>query len=199
MSFCDSFTRKIYFTPWDFFKSALADWVSLETSLLKFPRLFSVFWSISTMLYFGFSPLVLSFPSPLGPFTEHSVTGPRAAAIIDMTIFFKVAPYFFKFLARSSYLSFFSVSFNFSLRSTETTKSIAFFFGVGVIIMRSSYLAEITWSISIFKFQEFGNPILQEIFWVVHIPFVHMVKFQYLAQYLVDHLYQTVMSILFLC
>ena len=38
-------------------------WVA--TSLLKFPRLFSVFWSISAMLYFGIFPLVLLFPSSL--------------------------------------------------------------------------------------------------------------------------------------
>ena len=37
-------------------------WVT--ASLLKFPGLFSVFWPISTMLYFEQSPSVPLFPSP---------------------------------------------------------------------------------------------------------------------------------------
>ena len=45
---------------WEFFTPALADGFSLVTSsLLKSPGLFSVFWPISIMLYFGWSPLVL--------------------------------------------------------------------------------------------------------------------------------------------
>ena len=37
----------------------------MKTSLLKSPGLFPVFWPFSIMLYFGWSPLVLLFPSPL--------------------------------------------------------------------------------------------------------------------------------------
>ena len=36
--------------------------------------------------------------------------------------------------------------------------------------------------------EEFVSLILQDRFWVVHIPFVHMVKLQFLAQFPVDHL-----------
>ena len=37
--------------------------------------------------------------------------------------------------------------------------------------------------------------ILQDRFWVVHIPFVRMVKIQFIAQFPVDHLAHSVMPI----
>ena len=40
-------------------------WVWVTTSLLKFPGLFSLFWPISIMQQFGWSPFVLLFSSPL--------------------------------------------------------------------------------------------------------------------------------------
>ena len=50
----------------EFFTSVLADGLSLEfvtASVPKSPGLFSVFWLISVMLLFGWSPLVFLFPS----------------------------------------------------------------------------------------------------------------------------------------
>ena len=47
---------------WWFFNGVWA-----RASLLKSPGLFSVFWPISIMLWFGWSPLVLLFPSPPVP------------------------------------------------------------------------------------------------------------------------------------
>ena len=61
-------------------------------------------------------------------------------------------PHFFNSLARSRYLSFFSLSFNFTLWSAGTDKStimqVLFFL---LIIIRSSRLAEIRWSVCISK------------------------------------------------
>ena len=58
----------------ELFTSAIADGFSLESewqqvssSLLKSPGLFLVFWQFSTMLSFGWSPLVRQPPSPLVP------------------------------------------------------------------------------------------------------------------------------------
>ena len=56
---------------WDFFYTSIS-WCLLigfwvTATLLKFPGLFSVFWLILIMLYFGWSPLVLLFSSPLVP------------------------------------------------------------------------------------------------------------------------------------
>ena len=49
--------------------------------------------------------------------------------------------------------------------------------------------------------EEFMCLILQDSCWVVHIPFDRMVKFKFLAQFLVDHLTLLVVFsvILFLC
>ena len=49
--------------------------------------------------------------------------------------------------------------------------------------------------------EEFVRLILSDRFWVVHIPFVCMVRLKLLAQFLEDHLAHQVMSslILFLC
>ena len=44
--------------------------------------------------------------------------------------------------------------------------------------------------------EEFVGLILQEIFWVEHIPFARMVKFLFLAQFPVDHLTHPVVSII---
>ena len=55
---------------WVLVTTAFADDFLMESkqvSFLKFPGLFSVFWPISTMLQFGWSQLVLLFPSPPVP------------------------------------------------------------------------------------------------------------------------------------
>ena len=60
----------LLFTLWAFHIS-VSRWfftgVWVTASLLKFPGLFFVFWPFSTMLSFGWSPLVRQLPSPLVP------------------------------------------------------------------------------------------------------------------------------------
>ena len=63
-----------------------------------------------------------------------------------------------------------------------------------LIITRSGRLAEIRWSICLSKSNRSLFLILLERCWVVHIPFVRMVKLKFLAQFLVDHLAHQVMS-----
>ena len=68
-----------------------------------------------------------------------------------------------------------------------------FFFFLVLTVSRSSRLAKIKWSVWISKSQ-LVHLILQEEFWVMHIPFVRMVKFKLLAQFPVDHLPRSVVS-----
>ena len=54
----------------EFFTSGLSDGLSLEfewQQVLKSAGLFSVFWTLSIMLYFGWSPLICQLPSPPVP------------------------------------------------------------------------------------------------------------------------------------
>ena len=98
-------------------------------------------------------------------------------------------------LARSRYLSFFSLSFSFALWSAGTAKStIQQFLFLFLIITWSGRLAEFRWSVCISKPQTSLSFILSDGFWVVRISFVHMVKFKLLAQLQVDPLVYLVMS-----
>ena len=105
-------------------------WVT--ASLLKSPGLFSVFWPFSTMLSFRWSPLVRQLPSPPVPFNNPLVTVPNAPITIGIVVTCMFHS-FFKSLARSRYLSFFSHSFSFILWSAGIPKStimqvLSFFF-----------------------------------------------------------------------
>ena len=104
--------------------------------------------------------------------------------------------------ARARYLSFFSLSFNFTLWSAGTAKStiLQVLFFVDYYKVWSS-----GWDLVICLYikipEEFVSFILQDGFWVVHMPFVHIVKFKFLAQFPVDCLAHPVISslILFPC
>ena len=92
---------------------------------------------------------------------------------------------FFNSLARLRYLSFFSHSFSFILWSAGTAKStilqVLFFF---LIIVRSSLLAEIRWSVCMSKsHKSLLRVIFYDRYWIVHIPFFSKVKFQFLAHF----------------
>ena len=78
------------------------------------------------------------------PFSNPLVTDPNALIKIGIIVTCKFHS-FFNSLARSRYLSFFSHSFSFILWSAGTAKSttLHFFFGGGVIIIKSGLLAEI--------------------------------------------------------
>ena len=85
------------------------------------------------------------------PFINPLVTVPRVPITIGINITFMFYN-FFNSLARSRYLSFFSFSFNSTLKSARTAKSkiLQDFFFLWIII-RSGCLAEIRWSVCISK------------------------------------------------
>ena len=103
--------------------------------------------------------------------------------------------FFFNSLARSKYLCFFSHSFSFILWSAETAKTtiLQILFLLWIII-RSGPLAEIRWSVGMSKSHWSLCIIFWDRCWVVNIPFVCMVKFEFLAHLPVDHLANPVMS-----
>ena len=106
------------------------------------------------------------------PFINPLMTVPRAPIIIGINVTFMIHC-FFNSLARSRYLSFFFLSFNFTLWSFGTAKSAlqsrhcghsglqsrdcnsasSIFFLLLLIIIRSSRLAEIRWSVCVSKSQ----------------------------------------------
>ena len=83
------------------------------------------------------------------PFNNPLVTVPKAPITIGIIVTFV---FFFNSLARSRYLSLFSHSFSIILWSARTVKStiLQIFFSL-LIIIRSSLLAEIRWSVCISK------------------------------------------------
>ena len=94
-------------------------------------------WMISTHL-----PISKSS----SPFNNPLVTVPKAQIMIS-TIAIFIFHSFFNSLARSRYLSFFTLSFSFILWSTRTAKSTVFQILFLLIIIKSGLLAEISWSI----------------------------------------------------
>ena len=115
------------------------------------------------MLLFGWSPLVLLFPSL-------PILVPILRWLYRVNQIQLVSPSFsrstisftsFNPFVRSSYLSLFSLPFSFILWSARTTKftirqflfSLFFFFFVFLTITRSRGLAEIKWSVCILKSQ----------------------------------------------
>ena len=128
-------------------------------------------------------------------FNNPLVTVPKAPITIGITVTFMFHS-FFNSLARSRYLSLFSHSSSFILQSTETAKSIIlqiFFFFVDYYKVWSSSRDQVI-RLYIKVPQEFVCVIFQEKCWVVHIPFVGMVKFKFLAHFPVDYLAHPVVS-----
>ena len=87
------------------------------------------------------------------PYTDPMGTVPRAPITIGLTVTFKFHSFFIS-LARPRYL-FFSLSFDFTLWSARSAKSITrqVLFFLLLIISRSDRLAEIRWSVCISKSQ----------------------------------------------
>ena len=127
------------------------------------------------------------------------VTEPSAPITIGTIVTFMFhGP--FNSLARSWYLSFFSLFFTFILSSTGTAKStirqLLLCLSLGMVVwlrLCDPFLSQ--------NPREFVRFSLLDGFWVVHIPFVCMVKFKYLAQFPVVGLPHSVVSsiLLFLC
>ena len=102
--------------------------------------------------------------------------------------------FFFTSLARSTYLSLFKLSFLFTLWFVRTAKStirqvlflfLIFFFFLLLTITRSGRDLVICLYIKIPE--KFMHLTLQDGFWIVHVPFVHIVKFKFLTQFPVDN------------
>ena len=130
---------------------------------------------------------------------------PSAPITIDITVSFMFHS-FFNSLARSKYLSLSSIPFNFNLWSAGTVMStirqVHFLLLLFLLIItRSSRLAENSWSVCISKSQWSLSVFLQDRFWVLHIPFVRMVKFQFLSKFPMNNLAHPVVPrlIFFLC
>ena len=131
----------------------------------------AVVWVVSTR------PVISKFSCPC---TNPLVTVPRAPITIGITVTFTFLS-LFNFQARSSYLSFFSLSFRLTLSSAGTAKSTilkGFFFLVDyhkVLLSGRDLVIRLNLKIP----KEFVSLILQDRFWVVHISFVRMVKLQF--------------------
>ena len=118
------------------FHISISQWsftgVSVTASHLKSPGLFSVFWPFSIMLSFGWFPFGRQLSSPPNPFNNPLITVQKSPITIGTIVTYMFYSFFFNPLAKSRYLSFFSHSFSFILRSAGTAKStflqILFFF-----------------------------------------------------------------------
>ena len=197
LSFIFNFTY-YYLHLYNFFHTSFSWWFLTGiwvTSLLKSPGLFSIFWPISTMLLSGWSQVVLLFQSPLVliPILWWLCQDHQLQLVSQSLSCSRV---FSDSLVRSRYLSFFLLSFNFTLWSARTAKStirqvfFPWFFGKEYVIRLCLTIPE-----------NFMYLIFQNRFWVVDIPFVRMIKFKFVALILVEHLSYTVVSSLipFLC
>ena len=122
--------------------------VCVTANLLKYPRLFSIFWPFSVIWIVSTRPITSKSSRP---FNIHLVIVPKAPITIGTTVTFMFHT-FFNSLARSRYLSFFPHSFSFILWSAGTAKStiLQFLFFL-LIIIRSGLLAEIKWSVCMSK------------------------------------------------
>ena len=105
-----------------------------------------VIWMVSTR------PLTSNSSNP---FSNPFVTVPDTPITIGIIVT-RMFHSFFHSLARSRYLSFFSLSFRFILWSARTAKSTIlqvffFFFFFWLIFIRSCLLAEIRWSVCMLK------------------------------------------------
>ena len=130
------------------------------------------------------------------PFNNPIVIVLKASITIGTIVTFMFHS-FVNSLARSKYLSFFSHSFRFILWSAGTAKltisQILFFFLL--IIIRSGLLAGISWSVCMLKSHRSLCVSFSRTSAWLHIPFVSMVKFKFLAHFPVDHLTDPVVSI----
>ena len=199
-------THYYYLLSFEFFTSALVNGFSLE---FEWQQVSSSLQDSSQ--YFGRSQQCYSLDS-LHSSSYFQVLQPLYQSFGDCTKctnynwyhhHFHV-PQFFLFPSKVKVLIFLFTSFQFYSMVSQDSKiynfaSSLFFFCwllPGLIIwLRSGdlFLSH--------NPREFMCFILQDRFWVVHIPLVHMVKFQFLAQFPVDYLAHSIMSslILFLC
>ena len=132
------------------------------------------------------------------PFINSLVTVPRAPIITGINVSFMFHN-FFSSLVRSTYISFYSHSFNFIQWSAGTTKSTI----LKVLFFCWLLLGPVVWP-------KLSDPFVYQNHrgvcachsadwcWVVHIPFIRMVKLKCLAQFPGDHFTHPVVSSLIL-
>ena len=145
--------------------------VRMTASFLTSPGLFSVFWPISTLLYFGWSPLILLFPSPSVLesnlwllYWAHQlqlVSASLSCSIVFCTLARSVTHLSFRFPPilpcgqperQNTLFDRFSLFFYLSIYLLF----FFFFFFFFLTITRSGRLAEKRWSVCISKSREFG-------------------------------------------
>ena len=146
------------------------------------------------------TPLVISKSS--SPCTNPLVTVPRARITIGIIVTFMLNRVFclfpWKIVVLISIFAFFQFYSVGRWNSKATVPQALYFL---LIIIKSGRLSEIRWLVCISKSLKKLCFILHDRFLVVHIPFVRMVKLQFLAQFPVDHLAHPVVPclIIFLC
>ena len=125
-------------------------WSMSDSKLPQISRsLLSILADLNNAVFGMLSTHVLISVSS-NPTINPLATLPRAPIRIGITVTFMFHS-FFNSLARSKYLSFFSLSFNFTLWSAGTAKSTILFFLL--IITWSGRQAEIRWSVCVSKSQ----------------------------------------------
>ena len=134
-------------------------------------------------------------PKSSSPFSNPLMTVPKTPITIDIIVTFMFHS-FFNSLARSSYLSFFSLSFNFILWSSRPTKSTI----LQVLFFLCGLLKGLVF------WPRLGDPFVcqspvrvyvRHSLGQKHLPFVRMVKFKFLAHLQADHLAQPVHLVLY--
>ena len=118
---------------------------------------------------------------------------------VPVTISITVTLMFHNFLTSLSKPKYFSLSLIFTLWSSGTAKStirpVSLLLSFILLITTwSGLLVGIRGSVCFLKSQKILCLILQNLFEFVHVPFVSMIKFQFLAQFPVDHLSHSVVS-----
>ena len=117
-------TDKYYFTHLIFFVPPLTDGFSLESSLLKCPQQSRTLLSILANLNYSVVWIVTTRPlisKSSSFYRNHLVTALRAPVTTGISVTF-IFHNFFSFLARSWYLSLFTLYFSFILRLARTPK-----------------------------------------------------------------------------
>ena len=130
-------------------------WSFKDNKSLKSPGLFSVFWPISIMQYFGMvstRSIISKFSSP---YTNPLVTAPRVPITIGIRVTFTFHSFFNSLAKVKGLISLFTFfQFYFVVRQyskVHNSASIFFLFFNFLIIIRSGRLAEIWWSVCISK------------------------------------------------
>ena len=131
--------------------SFTGDWET--ASLLKSPRLFSVFWPFSIMLLFGWSPFGRHLPNLPGSLVNLYLPCQKHQSQLVLFSPWCSIVFFFRFSRRVAVLISLFTFFQFYSVVSRDSKvhNLANFLFFWLIIIRSGLLAEIMWSVCISK------------------------------------------------